>query len=1182
MYLSKIEIVGFKSFANRTDLAFPDGLTAIVGPNGCGKTNIVDAIRWVLGAQRSSMLRADSMEQVIFNGSRTVKPLGMAEVSLTIENTKNILPTEYSQVVITRRLFRNGDSQYLLNKTQCRLRDILDLFMDTGMGADAYSVIELKMVETILSDKADDRRHLFEEAAGVVKYKQRRREASRKLEAARQDISRVQDITREVSKTVSSLGRQAEKARQHNELQELLRDKERLIFAFDYFDEYRRKKELDEHAAETVQKLAAITDRLNEAEVSADSLEQAIRNHEQAISIERDTEQALLTGVSELREKITIATERRTAAERTIERIEREDSENVEQRSSTERELMEVRSRQEQLRVESESASAVLATHRNDYEEKKIALSLLREAVVQGRTNLDAQRYAMADLRAAADRHHVRADGLQRRLKEIEASAAVTAKQLENAVTAVHEHAASVIPLDESFRSAEQRFRDAENRLESLRNEQESLRSALQEKNVARGQGIASLEFLAGLTDTGESGRFLMDDKHWQPAGGKVTLADVVNTSDELRIAIDAALGDLGRFFVVEATSDATQAMASLKSHNAGKAAFICRDSIPMVAEPAPLPSSDGVFGWVSEVVQADDALRSALRIMLSGYAVVENMDVARMLVSAGMCTAAFTLQGEAVTASGIMRGGSVSRTEGMRVGRRERMSLLQDEIINLEANVASIEERLTSVAETIQSIDLRQLSEDVRAASVAANEGRQRLQTFEQRVQELSDRLSAGKEELKSGHAEIEHETALSRQASESAALAQEQIINAEAALAADEGLLPAYEDASSSALAELRAVELTEVRLNAEIEKAHSEEQRLAMHSQSIESRREQRAAERHSLHAELAELTSFVQEQTARLDQAINQLNEQRQTRLALEDKGRTLSKEFHHSAETLRGVRRELDAVKQELHDVDVKSGEVGVRLASLLERGVTELGVDTTAEPRLPDVEELPETTRAAIAELRRKLTSMGNVNFLALEEHEKENERLTFLTAQLTDLIDGERTLIETIDEINKTAGEKFTSTFTRIRENFIMLFKMLFSDQDEADLSMTDGGDPLECKIEIIAKPRGKQPHSIDMLSGGEKTLTAIALLFAIYLVKPSPFCILDEVDAPLDDANIDRYLNIIRRFSQNTQFLMITHNKRTMEAADTLYGVTMEDPGVSKVVSVRLAGVGDNAVVA
>jgi chromosome segregation protein len=365
MYLSKLEMVGFKSFGLKTDLDFTDGVTAIVGPNGCGKTNVVDAIRWVLGEQKTSMLRADSMDQVIFNGSRTRKPLGMAEVSLTIENNKAILPTEYSQVVITRRLFRNGESQYLLNKTQCRLRDIVDLFMDTGMGSDAYSVIELKMIETILSDKADERRHLFEEAAGVTKYKARRKEAQRKLDAAQRDIARVQDIVREVQKTVNSLGRQAEKARQHQELSTKLRELDRLLFAFEYAEEYALLVQLQS----VVQ---GIRERREQGENGILQREQAVADAEaQHVQTDAELRTAMAfetdvrTALAEIQQAISVVTERKASAQRALERLDRENDESQNQQSSTSEELKSVRERIIVLQQEHATVTDDIANHRD-------------------------------------------------------------------------------------------------------------------------------------------------------------------------------------------------------------------------------------------------------------------------------------------------------------------------------------------------------------------------------------------------------------------------------------------------------------------------------------------------------------------------------------------------------------------------------------------------------------------------------------------------------------------------------------------------------------------------------------------------------------------------------------------------------------------------------------------------
>lgn len=1176
MYLSRLEMVGFKSFGLKTDLAFNDGVTAIVGPNGCGKTNIVDAIRWVLGEQKTSMLRADSMEHVIFNGSKTRKPLGMAEVSLTIENNRQILPTEYSQVVITRRLFRDGESQYLLNKTQCRLRDIVDLFMDTGMGADAYSVIELKMIETILSDKADERRHLFEEAAGVTKYKARRKEAQRKLEAAQRDIARVQDIVREVQKTVNSLSRQAEKARQHQDLSGKLRELEKLAFAFEYAEEFVLMKQIEERVAASRIRREAAEALLKDYELAEQAKEREYEQAEQDVRSALEAEGKERSSLESTRQLIALLDERIVANQRTHDRLDREHRESATQQSSTSGELQRVRDRLEDVKGQLESLVRETTQKQEAFSEASARLQSAKVMLDEKRNALSAAQYSLVQAKTQADRYHIQIESLQRRVSDNE----VQQEQIGGRILEIERHVGPArIELDARdavLQQTETDLHNAESRLNQLRSEQDSLQIESNTLRSALGHNSATLEFLSGLVDTLESSKFLLSTDEWRPGGDKLTLADVVDAPEELRVAIEAALGESARFFVVNNRSEADEAIQALSKNNVGKATFLCRDSIPQMAEPPSITHRNDILGWASELIRCDEQLRNAVRGILGRSVVVNNVDDAWYAISETAADAAVTLDGEIVHRSGAVRGGARTQMEGVRVGRKDRIKRLKAENLDLEAKLAITEQKLDAIKAELGSIDLRALGERVRHAAVERNEMHQRIEAFVARIEDLNAQRSKLFDEATGW---IEERLQVEQNAGSmqhAIASLNDEVTRLNTDVNTAALTVQDTEQAVNLANAEWNAANIMVVRLDGERQSLESDEQRLSNQSLSLSQREERRNQELMQLSGELNELRTQRDNALQEAETQSARYLEAKNSRDRLEQHVAACSTALHAAAEAVRLHRKALEAIVTEMHELDIKHSEKRVRIESLIHRAAEELEADVPLLPQVPETEASAEQVLADMQEVRRKLTSMGNVNFLALEEHERENERLQFLVQQLDDLVRSERTLNETIAEINRTAREKFTSTFDRIRENFIMLFKILFSDDDEADLQMDefDDHDPLECKIEIIAKPRGKRPHNIEMLSGGEKTLTAIALLFAIYLVKPSPFCILDEVDAPLDDANIDRYLKIIRKFSENTQFLMITHNKKTMEAADTLYGITMEEPAVSKVVSVQLGG--------
>jgi chromosome segregation protein len=1176
MYLSKLDMVGFKSFGLKTELDFTDGVTAIVGPNGCGKTNVVDAIRWVLGEQKTSMLRADSMDQVIFNGSRIRKPLGMAEVSLTIENNKQILPTEYSQVVITRRLFRNGESQYLLNRTQCRLRDITDLFMDTGMGSDAYSVIELKMIETILSDKADERRHLFEEAAGVTKYKARRREAQRKLEAAQRDISRVQDIAREVQKTVNSLGRQAEKAKQHQELSTRLRELDRILFAFEYAEEYLLLMQLSARVADVRHRRQQHEEELVALESRAQSAESEHQQTESDLRAALGHENDVRGSLADVQQSISVLHERIHATERALERLDREQDESQTQQSSMSEELGNLRERVIRVDGQITETSAAHDSQGGITRQSHAVLESVRQEVTARRDELAAARATLSERVSVADRCRIQIEALHRRRTDIEHRQRQAHERLNEVEQQIAREGADLPQIDQQLSEAESRLHTAEQRQIDLQARRETLQKDSEDLRAALAHSRASLEFLSGLVDTTESSKFLMNTPEWQPSGEKLTLAEIINTDPDYRVAIEAALGEAGRYFVVASRAEAQQAISALSKNNVGKATFLCRDAIRPVAEPPSTVDAEGAIGWASEIVKADDQLRSALRGVLGGILVVSSVEAAWSAATQPGVQAAVTLAGEIVHASGAVRGGSASRTEGVRVGRRERIDQLRSSIEGLEREVDATDLRLREVKDELSTIDLRRLGDEVRKVALMRNDRQQRIDSMRSRIEDVHAQQGALHQEILTMQSELDGLSAELTDAELNVTQAQTHASAIQLQLDTAASAMSDREREHTEHVASLRNVELHLVRLQGEMQTLRSDEGRLASQSMTIEQRREQRDNERTDLRNQRGQLQHAHQQQSDQAAVTSARLTEVKSQREALDLRVRECAATATALSEEVRRCRKSLETVITEQYDADVRHNEVTVRMESHVRRATEELDMQVPVNPEMPQTGQSVEEIRADVLELRRRLTTMGNVNFLALEEHDRENERLQFLIQQLADLTNSERTLNETIAEINQTAREKFTATFEQIRSNFTMLFKMLFSEDDEADLQMVESedGDPLECTIDITAKPRGKRPHSIEMLSGGEKTLTAIALLFGIYLVKPSPFCILDEVDAPLDDANIDRYLKIIRKFSENTQFMMITHNKKTMEAADTLYGVTMEEPAVSKVVSVQLSG--------
>lgn len=1191
MYLSHVEIVGFKSFAQKTNIGFNAGLTAIVGPNGCGKTNVVDAIRWVLGEQKASTLRSDKMHDVIFNGTKSRRALGLAEVSLLIENNRNVLPTEYTQVKLTRRLFRNGESQYLLNGTECRLRDINDLFMDTGMGPDAYSVIELKMIETILSNRADDRRRLFEEAAGVTKYKTRRKEAERRLETIQTDLTRIQDIVVEVQKTVRSLSRQAAKAKLATEIQQKYQHIERRILRIEYEELLNRMAPLEQQFQQQIQSKEELEQELLDKEYTLSQVQQEQERVEQRLAdVEREYRE-LSQNAALATKEVAVSNERLMSLEHSRERLIKEAEEfQLTQAQYTDM-LAEYRRQHSKTLVDAQEAEQHYHTVQVQRETYNDSLQSLRLRVQEANEKVLSAVQQLNALHLRSERSAASIEALKRRLVEIQRSlihhqerSIMIDKDYEAAQTLNPEFEAAIIHAQEKLHEAQQSQKQKQSRSELLQQELSALQAEISRKS-------ASVEFLEGLVSSASGIQFLQSTANWS-SGDFTILAELLHVEASLRMALEAALGESAHYLVVPTRNDAHAGIACLRESGKGKVTFICGDSVPVLSAPEPV-SGAGIIGWASElpsIVGKSSYLRNIIRALLGKTLVVESEIIAHTVLKNRQCEVAVTPDGGLWTYFGGVRGGGTQAMEGAFIGRSEHIEQLRHEMMEAQNYEQTLLQERTQLLRELQSPYLQQLHHELRHAETAKHKHEQQTAQIFYQKNTLEETMTTLYNDEANCHREIE---ALEREniehqpdTAENLQGLQEQKRAAEQQLAIAQ---TAHHQAEQDFLRineEYRQAELSLVHRRNDERTIAAEIQRLEQELRSLEKRIEQR--QRDATHAviqseelrikllDLAATADAQQQESAGVQVQREQImQEQSELRKTVQ---------LHH--EEVRTVRRDYERFVSRSHESELELTTLKNRTQNLRTRAHEEFNLDLDAQPAVEaeEPESQPEefaslfaandieVFRAESKSLKTQLQSIGTVNPLAFEEYEQESQRLEFLETQFKDLQESENTLKHTIQEINQTAQQQFYEIFERIRANFVKIFTSLFHEGDEADLIIEEG-DPLEAPIKIIAKPRGKRPSSIEMLSGGEKTLTAIALLFAIYLVKPSPFCILDEVDAPLDDANIERYISLIRKFSETTQFVMITHNKLTMEAAETLYGVTMEEEGVSKIVSVRFS---------
>ena len=1174
MYLSKLELQGFKSFADETTLTFDPGVTTIVGPNGCGKSNIVDAIRWVIGEQRPTVLRSEKMENLIFNGTSDRKPLGMAEVQLTIENTDGVLPTEYSEVTIGRRLFRDGTSKYLMNGTQCRLKDITDLFMDTGMAADAYSVIELSMIDELVSGSTEDRRRMFEEAAGITRYKMRRRQALRKLDNTQADLERIRDLTDEISTQVERLERQAEKAQRYQEAEEELRRLELILSQVEYDRLVDKQEALQDKRDEHGERAEALEGDEAEMEARLENLRETLEERETTLQERREALQEHRAQVRELEAEQRLQRERLNRARSDRDEAQQAQQDAAEQREALTDEVERLESTLEQARPALQETEQALATAREERDEAKAAAADLRERVQRLREKAEAAADEQAERRRQLDQHTNR----QEMLTEEQS-------RLSRQIDELEEKAAS---FDQQVEEAESRRNHAERELETARTaldeataEHEEREAALdaatdrlQELERRRDAAEAEVDLLEGLVSSYDE---LSDAVQYLATDGGLddleTVADVLGCDDEVRVALDAALGDLASCIVVGTAQEASAAIAQLRDAEQGQASFVVLDHLPDA--PASGPTPDGTTP-LRDAVRTTDARYDALAdVLLHDCYLADSLDdVEAAARRADWSARIFAPTGEWVDGRGVLKGGSEADTvspAASRLGRREQLEQAREQRDELAQVCAEQKETVQDARRALDEIDLNARQAAVDEAEDALSEAEQALERLRYERESVTERRSELRERLDEVETELSERDERAESLRDAVAAGQEEVEALRQKRSEAEEALDQAEAREREAVDAFSDAQVEAVEARNRLDNLEQDLERARERIDEIDRRTDERAQK---IEEHEATIEAALDQQT-QLDEQIESIREERESYdQAVEDAEAALQETKSEIAEAesdLRSLRQEREAALNEKNEAAVHLAEVETRIEDVygtvkedFERDLAENPVDVPE-----DFDE--KNAQSEVKSLRGTINALGDVNPLALEEYEEEKERLDFLEEQKTDLEEAEDTLLDTITEINETASERFYETFDQIKDSFGEIFTELFGEGATAELQLEDPDDPIDSAIEIIAKPRGKRPVTLDQLSSGEKALTATALLFSIYLVKPSPFCVLDEVDAPLDDANVERFMSLVRRFESDTQFILVTHNQRTMGLSDRMYGVTMEEQGVSKLVGVE-----------
>jgi chromosome segregation protein len=1207
MYLKNLTVLGFKSFADKTPLNFLPGVTAIVGPNGCGKSNVSDAIRWVLGEQSAKALRGGEMADVIFNGTDGRKPMGMAEVSLTIGDvdeehlTAAGVEVAYNEVTITRRVFRDGGSEYFINKTPCRLRDIQQLFMGTGVGRTSYSIMAQGNITQILSSKPDDRRMVFEEAAGITKFKAQKKEALRKLEHTDQNLLRVQDLIREVKRQIGSLQRQAGKARRYKTLAKELQ----------HLDTQLARHQFD-----------VLQGEIHERSSRAESLRNEIEELSGTVLRHEDEILQLRERLSELEHQISASQQRgmelKAQSDRHESRVHFNEERLRELEQQNLRALNEIAQAEERARAsEAELASlnerlassqSTLERYRTALEEKRQALQQIEAQLVQQQEDLrQAQSEAFAAMQQLTRlRNEINTLDLQKqgnvvRLEKLSSEKIQLEEERTRLEARLTEFAADV---ESQKLNAQTQRGTVEERQQRLRDIQQELAEASQELDAQlrrQAEVRSRLTILEQLEESHEgfSSGALAALKQSQSVLG--SLADRIRVPDAHIAAIEGALGHFLQLVLTEQPETAQQILADLASNKKGRASLaalkLATSSSPQIASVAVPAGATPALG----VVAAEEAVQPLLTGILGHTMIVEDLPAATAAWRETNGAFDFvTRTGELLTRHGVFTGGSTNGNGNITptsiLGRKNQIADLNGQLAQLQDQVNDSSRRkggLQSEQTTLQAT-LQQAQTELRAqeVAIAAHEGEfnalqsslrslhNKIETVIFEIQSLAEHEREGQEKraallAQAADLQSREQTAQSRVTDATNAVEQfrqhreaanTELTESKVALAAEEQLCASL--ARQKAPLEERLRELSQVVHSRRTECAEFLRRRGQFESEIEDSRRQidRLAHERQLVGQQTAELEMQKEGQDAEIATREEDLRNQRRHLTEQQQQRGTIDVELAQKTMAVQNLRERIQQ-KYQVNLDDVRSECITITYADEGPARVQTLSPDEMAAAGVAtDWTQVAEQ----VVVLQKKIDEMGPVNLVAIEEYEETEQRYNFLTKQNDDLVAAKAQLLEVINRINTQTREMFIETFNKIRENFQGMFVEIFGG-GKADLRLVDEGDVLESGIDIVARPPGKQLQTISLLSGGEQTMTAVALLFSIYQVKPSPFCVLDELDAPLDESNINRFIRILQRFLAHSQFIIITHNKRTIGMADVLYGVTMQEHGVSRIVSVK-----------
>lgn len=1179
MELTKLEIKGFKSFGDKITINFNEGVTAIVGPNGCGKSNVVDAIRWVLGEQSTKTLRSEKMENIIFNGTKNRKPANLAEVSLTFNNNKNILPTEFTTVTITRKLYRSGESEYRLNDVKCRLKDITDLFLDTGIGADTYSIIELKMIDEIIANKDNSRRILFEEASGISKYKVRKKQTLSKLKETEADLSRVDDLLYEITKNLKSLETQAKKADKYFLLKEEYK-KASIGLAYYKLDSFSSDLTNLTEKEKDLQKV------LNTTLEQIDIKEKDLRTGREEILIKEKSLSAQQKMTNEFVNKIrTYESEKKIKNERLYHLQERE-ARIITDLNLDRQQLNNIDSSLKILNEQIYEEQAKLDVFQNDIQNQKIEVEELRRQQHAAKSKLDSFALENSELQNKIYKKekdiavlNIQKESLEQESLRNLQDASAKSEELAQFNIAVADIQMKLdvqqAQYDETFtleNELNSQIVQAETYLEEIKVD---LNKELRLVDAKQNEYNLTKSLVDNLEGFPESIKFLRKNAGWPKQ--YPLFSDILYCHEDYRVAIENYLETVMNHYVVDTQKDAIQAINLLSDSSRGRANFFVLESVKTLSEKKSLLVPDSMISAL-EVIKVDKKYEALCLQLLQNVYLLKSDSSSQIDISLPHEDIILLQQEGRFSKHKLgISGGSVGLFEGKRIGRAKNLENLAKDIKALNAHIATLQDeeaRQISLITNLKSQSQKDLIDELRIqlarlqnewTSVKTKQeqyqafisnSQNRKQDIENRLQQIAEELTKAEPELKILRVEIEQ--------------GQKQLADLQAS----------FQELNDIVNEKSTAYNQENIRLHQQQNKVSGIQKDLEYREsqkEALEDRLNKNAAEQEQIKDDMKDALAFTDSNDEDLKGLYEEKENLEKALIEMEEEFYSFRKRLNDLEEEVVNLRKAKDQYDFLITEIKDKKTTLQIELNSLKERLSVEFNIDMKEllEAEMPDIIESQEELGSLCTRLKKQLDEYGSINPMAKEAYDEITARYDFINNEKNDLLNAKATLMSTIDEIDGSANEKFMHAFTTVRENFIKVFRSLFNEEDSCDIVLSDPKNPLDSDIDIIAQPKGKRPLSINQLSGGEKTLTSTALLFSLYLLKPAPFCIFDEVDAPLDDTNIDKFNKIIKDFSNASQFIIVSHNKRTIASTDIIYGVTMVEQGISRVVPVDLRDV-------